>query len=107
MRNKGNQDITRWASQGKNRYGEDTFAAPVVVKGRWEDRNEEVQTLRGETIISRSIVYLQEGVEIGDYLALGDYSAVSDPELASALEVQAKFTIPSLRTNRSEHRAVL
>lgn len=107
MRSPRNQTITLWIKTGENGYGEETYAAPEVFQGRWENRSEQVRTPTDEEITSKAIIWVEEGIPIGSRLALGDYTGVDDPSLANASEVQAVFSVPSLRTNEMEHRAIL
>ena len=109
MRSKGRQPISYWNVSEENRYGERIFSDPVVFKGRWEDRNEEVQLPTGDTTVSRSIVFIPGniGAQIGGYLAKGDHTGVMNPVAAGAGEIQSIIEVPSLRTNQVERRAIL
>jgi len=107
MRSKLEDQITYWESNGSNRYGEETFAAPVITRARWEDRQEQVRTPSGDILISKAVVFVEDAMKIGDMVAKGDFTGISDPSMAGASEVQHTFSIPSMRTNQMEHRIVL
>jgi hypothetical protein len=107
MRNKGRQDITYWPKTGENKYGEESFGVPQLLKGRWEDRNEVVRLPSGEEIVSKSVVFLPTDVTTHGYLAQGDQTAEADPTQAEGREIQTVINVPSLRTNQMEHRAIL
>lgn len=107
MRNKGTQDITYWVKTGKNSFGEETFGPPTLIKGRWEDRNEQVILPSGEEVVSKAVVFVPQMVTIGSRLAKGDHTSEPDPEVAFGREIQAVLEIPSLRTNQVERRAIL
>lgn len=101
------QDVTWWEATGVDGYGNRTFAAPVTKKGRWADKAEEFQSPTGETLVSRSIVYLQEDVSIGDYLLLGTSVTAIPTNEDLAYPVRQHITVPDLRNLRSERRAIL
>lgn len=103
-----NQEITYWAPGAEDRYGTITYGEPTLLRGRWEDRNEEVKTTGGDTIVSRAVVFVDRDLLIGGYLAKGDYSTLSDPTLiASAGEIQVWAAVPDLRNVSTERRAFL
>lgn len=102
------QDLTYWGPAGEDRYGNRAFANPVLIKGRWEERNEEVTTIGGETITSAAIVYVDRDVAVNGYLAQGDSTGVSDPHLTTgAAQIQAYQQIPDLRNAAAMRKAVL
>lgn len=102
------QDITYWAPAGDNRYGDDTFAAPVKLRGRWEDRQEQVYLASGEESVSKAIVFISAEVDEEGYIAIGDHTAQADPTaVAGAQQIRATASIPSMRSNEIERRAIL
>lgn len=68
-------DVTYWAVTGDDGFGGFTFASPVLIKGRWEDRNQTSVGEAGRTQLSRSTVFLNQDVAEHDYLYLGDATA--------------------------------
>jgi len=103
------QDITYWAPTGEDQYGQQTYAPPIIIKGRWEDRNEEVTTIGGEAIVSAAIVYCDRDLAVDGYLALGDVTAAQNPTLLPdrAAPIQAFQHIPDLRNVSADRKAVL
>lgn len=102
------QDITYWAPAGDNRYGDDTFEAPVKLRGRWEDRQEQMMLPSGEESVSKAIVFIGTDVDEEGYLAVGDYTGQNDPSaVAGAQQIRATVSIPSMRSNEVERRAIL
>jgi hypothetical protein len=84
-----NDQVTLWIVTGRDAYDRRTWAAPVVIKGRWEDKNETIRNLAGDEVVSTSRVYLPQPGIIGSYLAYGDQSANADPtKVQGAREVQ-------------------
>jgi hypothetical protein len=102
------QTVTYWPPAATDRFGAETYSAPILLRGRWEERNEEAATLGGDTIVSRAIVFVDRDLLVGGFLAEGDQLAVQDPTiLPSAYEIRAWRSIPDLRNVSSERRAIL
>lgn len=99
--------ITYWGAPTPNGEGGETFASPIALLGRWEDRNDEFTTPTGEQAVSRAVAFLKQDVQVGGYLYLGT-SAVSDPtQVSNAQEIRAFVKTPSIRHNWYERRALL
>jgi hypothetical protein len=77
MINHYKQIATLWATTPDG-FGGYTFAAPVQVNCRWEEKTELVPT--STDVVSRAIVYMgtETAVKAGDYLILG-ISEVQSP----------------------------
>lgn len=92
------QTATLWAVT-PNGYGGSTFSAPVPIQCRWEDRTEKfVGPIDRQERVSKSIVYTDRNLNVGDYLFLGE-SAAADPSLViGASKVERFDKIPDLRT---------
>ena len=73
------QDVTQWPVTGSDGYGGFTYGAPVLLKGRWEDKAVLFLTLENEEVVSNAIVYLSVDIAVGDYFGLGDLTATNDP----------------------------
>jgi hypothetical protein len=52
-------------------YGQPQVTLPVEVNVRWDDKNEEFISIEGTTLTSRSIVLVDQDVEVGGILMLG------------------------------------
>ena len=102
------QDITYWAPGQEDRFGVRAFAAPILIKGRWEDKTEEVNTVGGELINSKAIVLVDRDLATEGYLALGDFTATNDPiAVPSAAEIRAYADAADLRSVTKVRKAVL
>jgi hypothetical protein len=102
------QDITWWAVSPDG-YGGDAFAAPVLIQGRWQDRQELYigQVDRSEHI-SKAMVFVDRDIAVGDYLCQGDQTAHSDPTvLGGAYKSQRFDSITDLRNANTLRRATL
>ena len=75
------EDVTHWPVTGSNGFGGFNFGAPVLLKGRWEEKAELFMDPNGEEVASTAIVYLSADTDVGDYICHGDYvtTPVADP----------------------------
>jgi hypothetical protein len=93
------QDATYWAPTGRTATGALTFAAPVVMKTRWEGKVQVVTNNHGADKVSKSRAYFLTEVVSEGYLFEG-ISAVADPrQVAGALPIIAVSRVPDLRNN--------
>lgn len=81
------ETVTHWPVTGTDGYGGFTFGSPILLKGRWEDKNELFITPDHEEVVSAAIVYLNTDIAAGDYLAQGDHATVP---IANPITVAAK-----------------
>jgi len=93
------QKAVWWAVNGTDPRGNPELASPVEIKCRWEDIAGEYRNPRENTIISKSHVYVDREMRVGDYLWEGTLAnapadPVADPE---ALPIQAFNKIPDLK----------
>ena len=94
------QSAVWWAETGTDHYGERTFAAPVQIKCRWEDRVGEYMNAKGETSMSKATVYVDREMNLGDYLKRGDLDSNTPGNPATdplAMPIQAFDRIPDLK----------
>ncbi len=101
------QDATWWAKGAPDGFGGYTFATPVALKVRWEQRTELATDEEGNEFIARSRVYLSQDVEVDDYLFLG-VSVVGDPRtVEGSHRVRTFRKIPDLFNTDEERRVLL
>ena len=74
-------DVTHWPVSGTDGFGGFAFSAPVLLRGRWQERAELFRDEENEERVSKAVIYLSTAVANGDYLALGDY--VTPPNLTA------------------------
>lgn len=79
------QDCVYWGSPVENGYGGVTYAFPIEIKCRWEDRQQIIGTITGNQIIgfqnmSRAIVYVDRDVDVDGWLMLGTLDDLTDSE---------------------------
>lgn len=102
------QIATYWGTPSQGGFGDVSFAAPKLIKCRWEDRTELFTDMTGVERTSRAIVWTFERLDDGGYLCHGDFVSVEDPtNLNAALEIKRSDEIPDLRGLNYERKAYL
>ena len=101
------QTITLWSFNGLDNTGDPAFASTVQISGRWEDRTEKFVNARGEETRSRSRVYLDQDVNLGDYLFLGTDATADPTGVVAAFAVQDFRKIPNIDGDQFERRVLL
>jgi hypothetical protein len=102
------QTATYWEATGQGGFGGITFAAPIVIPCRWEDKTELFTDDEGQERVSSAQVWTYDRLENGGYLAKGNQSATTDPtSLDEALEIKRSDEIPDLRGLHYERKAYL
>lgn len=96
--------ITIWAATGTDGFGGKTFSSPVSVAGRFEERAERFRTDSGDEIVSKAVIYLEQPVNVGDYVALGEH--VDANPIADSREVRVTQVSPSLRGGEQLNKAI-
>jgi hypothetical protein len=96
------QDVVYWGNPVNDGYGGRTFADPVEMKVRWEDKHELFIDSSGQQKTSQAVVFVGEDVVVGGYLMLGTLSDLSSAdesplEIAGAYEIKAFSKIPDLK----------
>ena len=101
--------LSWWRVTGGDGFGGDTFATPLLVDGRWEDRQETFYgSLDRRELISKAIVFVDRDMGVGDFLYQGDKVSQSSPvALTGALKIQRYDKVPDLRSLDVVRRAVL
>jgi hypothetical protein len=68
-----NDDVTHWPVTGSDGFGGFLYGAPVLLKGRWEEKTELFLNANNEEEASQAIIYLNDDVDVGDWLGYGDF----------------------------------
>jgi len=89
------QKAVWWQRGSPDTYGEFAFAAPVEIKCRWEDTSQEIVDMKGQTITSRSLVYVDRVLAVGDKLLRGELD--SNSSIEDAFEIQKFDQLPDFR----------
>jgi hypothetical protein len=72
------ETVTYWGAPAADGYGGYTFATPVQIDCRWEDRAEIITDTRGKEIVSKAVIFVTEDLDEGGYLFRGT-SVATDP----------------------------
>lgn len=93
-----------WAPLAPDKFGKTTYAAPVEITCRWEQRDEEFKDRDGSVLISPAVVYVGQDVVVGGMLMLGELTSSVDetnPRAnAGAWEIGRFDKLPTLRATR-------
>jgi hypothetical protein len=99
------QNITWWAATRRG-SGFD-YAAPVLLRGRWEEVGELYLGPNGNELVSNAVAYLPQDVKTDDFLIQGDYTSHATPAGLPAFRV-LKFTkTPNVSATVFERKAYL
>lgn len=102
------QLVTYWAPGTTGYDNEKDYAAPVAIRGRWEEIRSEIQGPNGEQVVSKTAVIVDQDVEEGGYLALGLHLSELNPTaFDEAQEIQGFTSTPDLRFMEQVRRAYL
>ena len=94
--------VTHWAAGAVDRFGDPSFATPVLLNARVERREETVLDASGEERKSNTRFFFSVAVATGDYLAEGDQTGNADPTLAAgAMRVISLRAIPNIRNTET------
>ena len=98
------QTAVYWAqAAARDDDGQLTFAAPVEIDCRWDDEAQEFIDSEGRKVVSRSIVYVDRVMIVGDMLYLGTLASLSgetDPRnVATAYKIRGWARNPDIKAN--------
>lgn len=99
-----NQVAVYWDSAGSDDMGRPAYAAPVEIKCRWEDTNDEFVDKEGRTQVSKAMVYVDRDLDLHGVLRLGPLSEVTDQTHPfnndNAWEIRAVNKLPNRRAKK-------
>jgi hypothetical protein len=102
-----NQTITYWGSPTKDQFGTKTFADPVQITGRWEDRTETFIDSSGRENVSKAFVFVSQDLDSEGWLFLGT-DITSDPKtVTDAFEIRQFIKTPNMKATDFERKAIL
>jgi len=93
------QTLTYWGAPVTDGYGGWTFATPVEIQGRWEDKQELFINAKGEQALSRARVFVDQAVVNGGYLYSGTSSATNPQLVDGAHRIEGFKGTPSMAAN--------
>jgi len=89
------QTAVYWDSPSYDGYSKKTFADPVEISIRWEDKQELFMDSQGKEKLSQAVIYINQDVVVGAFIYLGTLSELGSSEegdpylVANAKEVKA------------------
>lgn len=105
------QRATYWAKNPEpNEFGAVSWATPVEIKCRWEDKEGRILNEQDEVSESMSRVYVDRPMKIGDKLKLGTMATdtpQSPAEDKQAFEIQGFEKLPNLKAKEFLYTAYL
>lgn len=99
------QTATYWPPGVNDGYGGLTYGAPEARACRWQNKAVLFRDAQGREVMSESIVYVAEAVEMAGKLLLGVSTADEPPEAAK--EIRQLDRSPDLRNARELHKVYL
>ena len=103
------EDITYWppSSGQTNDFGHALLGGPVLLKGRWEQKSQQVRKNNGDEFTSAAEVLLSADVETSGYLIQGDFTTTNAVPTREAWEIQEFRKTSDLRNLGYDRRAFL
>ncbi len=107
------QTAVYWGTPATTGSGGRTFASPVELSVRWEQRHDLFVDSTGAEVRSNAVVYTGQDVAINGYLFLGDLDDLSSAEesdpttLSDAYEIRGFESVPNIKGDRFARKAFL
>jgi len=102
------QTAVWWKKLSADEFGDPAYDDPVEIACRWEDKAVRFLDEKGEVSFSRSVVYVDRVISVGDLLRLGELESgmTSDvSELTGFVEVRRFENLPTLRATQALYTA--
>lgn len=98
-----NDTLTIWRKSTIDGYGIHSFATPVQISGRWEEKSARYINEAGQENQSRAVVYIdgEVAVTLGDWLFLGTSETANPKSVSGAYPVNAISKIFNLKGTKS------
>jgi hypothetical protein len=100
-----------WEKIGDDKNGTPIYAAPVEIRCRWDDMQEEYLDSKGRMNVSSAIVMVDRVVTLGGVLWRGRLAAIETAEVPKdnpgAYEIRKYNETPNLRNTETLREAVL
>lgn len=105
------QTAVVWSrSTTPDKFGQYTFAEPIEIACRWEQKGKEFRDESGQIDISESVVYVDRELKFGDRLKLGELESdmTSNPfDFEGTAEIRRFEALPNLRATETLYIAYL
>ena len=101
------QNASYWEPGAQDGFGGKTWSAPVVIKCRWEDKQELYIDNQGNETRSDATVYVKIDLELGGYLFKGITAALTPNAVVDAREIVDFRSTPDLHNRLVERKLLL
>lgn len=65
------EDLTLWRMTGQDVYNKTTFASPVLIEARYQEKDEVIVDSTGRDVVSSTQIFTETELKVGDYVVLG------------------------------------
>lgn len=101
------ETVTYWAPSGVDNTGDPSFASPVSVKAKWEERTELFIDDAGRETRSKSVVFVDTDLVKGGYLFRGTSTSTTPLTVDNAFMIKDCRKISDFENTVHERRAML
>jgi len=101
------ESITYWAPGAVDNFGDPSFASPVLIKAKWEDRAELFIDNEGREQRSKSVVFVDTDLITGGFLFRGSSTGRDPLVVTGAFMIKDLRKISDFETTVHERRAML
>ena len=102
IRQNFNQVLTYWGSPSRDGFGGSSYASPILLECRWEEKMTQFTTPVGVMKTSKAEIFVNQPLDIGGFIILGDHTDQTLPGDVNAFQIEQSMEIPNLRTIQSE-----
>lgn len=92
------QTATYWGAPTSDGYGGFTFASPVSIMVRWDEKIEVFTDKQGKEYRSKAVVMTPDNIAEGGYLMLGISTSTAPRTLANAFEIRRVDRTPLFKS---------
>ena len=98
-----------WAPGPIDRWGKQSVLDPVEIDCRWEDRHDQFIDIKGQTQISKAVVFTEYELQLSGMLFFGDLGSAPVDPLAdrSCWEIRQIERIPNIKAKANWWSALL
>jgi len=89
------EKATYWAPSSANGFGGTSFAAPVPLFVRWQDKRERLTTEDGKDFVSNAVIYCDAELSKNGWLLRGDSTEAQPPGEGYKIEMTHRSQNPS------------
>lgn len=101
------ETLTYWAPTGNTASGGTTFAAPVEISGRWQEKQDLFRDRNGIEQVSQAIAYVDRELADRGWLFRGASVATDPTAVVGATEIRAVQQSPALGNEYTLHKVIL